>query len=98
MKFYKFNRYFNLIIVIYHNKIFIMDQALKDIAAGFISGWTQVFIMQPFEIVKIRLQTQNSVNPYYNGMIDCFKKIAKDEGLSSFYKGKMKLTQARYPL
>jgi solute carrier family 25 carnitine/acylcarnitine transporter 20/29 len=65
-----------------------MDQSLKDIIAGFISGWTQVIIMQPFEIVKIRLQTQTPGNAYYNGMVDCFKKITKDEGLSAFYKGK----------
>lgn len=68
-----------------------MDQALKDITAGFVSGWTQVIIMQPFEIVKIRLQTQTVANPYYNGMVDCFKKIAKEEGLASFYKGKCQL-------
>lgn len=54
-----------------------MDQSLKDIIGGFVSGWTQVIIMQPFEIVKIRLQTQSTQNPYYNGMVDCFKKIAK---------------------
>ncbi len=65
-----------------------MEQAVKDIIAGFISGWTQVIIMQPFEIVKIRLQTQTAGNAYYNGMVDCFKKIAKDEGFSAFYKGK----------
>jgi hypothetical protein len=35
-----------------------MNQNLKDIISGFISGWFQVIIMQPFEIVKIRLQTQ----------------------------------------
>ena len=64
-----------------------MNQNTKDIISGFISGWTQVFIMQPFEIVKIRLQTQSSNNPYYNGMVDCFKKIAKEEGPLSFYKG-----------
>jgi solute carrier family 25 carnitine/acylcarnitine transporter 20/29 len=52
-----------------------MNQNLKDIIAGFVSGWTQVIIMQPFEIVKIRLQTQSSTNPYYKGMVDCFKKI-----------------------
>ena len=64
-----------------------MDQSVKDIIAGFISGWTQVIIMQPFEIVKIRLQTQSTRDPYYNGIVDCFKKIAKEEGLLSFYKG-----------
>lgn len=66
-----------------------MEQAAKDIAAGFISGWTQVLIMQPFEIVKIRLQTQTPGNAYYNGMVDCFKKIAKEEGPAAFYKGKI---------
>lgn len=64
-----------------------MDQALKDIAAGFISGWTQVMIMQPFEIVKIRLQTQSALNPYYAGIVDCFQKIVKEEGPASLYKG-----------
>ena len=64
-----------------------MNQNLKDIISGFVSGWTQVIIMQPFEIVKIRLQTQSSANPYYNGIVDCFKKIAKEEGLGAFYKG-----------
>ena len=64
-----------------------MNQNTKDIISGFISGWTQVIIMQPFEIVKIRLQTQSSQNPYYNGMVDCFKKIAKEEGFAAFYKG-----------
>lgn len=64
-----------------------MNQNLKDIICGFISGWTQVIIMQPFEIVKIRLQTQSTSNPYYKGMVDAFQKIAKEEGLSAFYKG-----------
>lgn len=64
-----------------------MNQNLKDIVSGFVSGWTQVVIMQPFEIVKIRLQTQSEKNPYYNGMVDAFKKIAKEEGLTAFYKG-----------
>ena len=64
-----------------------MDQSLKDIIAGFVSGWTQVIIMQPFEIVKIRLQTQSSVSPYYNGIYECFRKIAVEEGSLSFYKG-----------
>lgn len=64
-----------------------MNQNVKDIISGFISGWTQVIIMQPFEIVKVRLQTQSNANPYYNGIVDCFKKIAKEEGLGAFYKG-----------
>lgn len=64
-----------------------MEQNLKDVISGFVSGWASVLIMQPFEIVKIRLQTQSIANPYYTGMIDCFKKIAGEEGGLSFYKG-----------
>jgi len=54
-----------------------MEQSTKDMLAGFFSGWIQVFIMQPFELVKIRLQSQSLENPHYNGVTDCFKKILK---------------------
>ena len=64
-----------------------MNQSTKDIISGFISGWTQVIIMQPFEIIKVRLQTQSSQNPKYNGIVDAFKKILAEEGPFSFYKG-----------
>ncbi len=55
-----------------------MNQSTKDIISGFIAGWTQVIIMQPFEIIKVRLQTQSSSNPYYLGIADAFKKILKE--------------------
>lgn len=64
-----------------------MNQNIKDILSGFFSGWCQVIIMQPFEIVKIRLQTQVAGNHYYQGMVDAFRKIRKQEGLIAFYKG-----------
>lgn len=43
--------------------------------------------MQPFEIIKVRLQTQSSINPEYKGIIDCLQKIVKKEGLGALYKG-----------
>ena len=51
-----------------------MTQAAKDFTAGVCSGWTQVMIMQPFEIIKVRLQTQSSINPEYLGILDCLQK------------------------
>ena len=65
-----------------------MNQSTKDIISGFISGWVQVMLMQPFEIVKVRLQAQSAggVAHYKNGL-DCFKRIAMDEGPLAFYKG-----------
>jgi solute carrier family 25 carnitine/acylcarnitine transporter 20/29 len=43
--------------------------------------------MQPFEIIKVRLQTQSSINPEYSGILDCLKKTVKQEGFMALYKG-----------
>lgn len=45
--------------------------------------------MQPFEIVKVRLINQSLRNPEYHGIVDCFRKIHKEEGAGAFYKGKL---------
>lgn len=51
--------------------------------------------MQPFEIIKVRLQTQSKEAPLYNGIVDCFTKIFKNEGPTAFYKGTTDSTQGR---
>lgn len=43
--------------------------------------------MQPFEIIKVRLQTQSKEAPQYNGIVDCLNKIIKNEGPLALYKG-----------
>lgn len=43
--------------------------------------------MQPFEIIKVRLQTQPQDAKVYNGIVDCFKKIVTNEGPLALYKG-----------
>lgn len=43
--------------------------------------------MQPFEIIKVRLQTQPQDAKIYNGIVDCFKKIVTNEGPLALYKG-----------
>lgn len=48
----------SLNFIIKNKTIYNMDQSTKDMLAGFFSGWIQVLIMQPFELVKIRLQSQ----------------------------------------
>ena len=50
-------------------------------------GMSQVFVMQPFEIIKVRLQTQPKDAKVYNGIIDCLFKIIKNEGPFALYKG-----------
>lgn len=61
---------------------------MRGFVCGTISGWAQVFVMQPFEIIKVRLVNQSLFNPEYNGIIHCFQRILKEEGFRSFYKGK----------
>ena len=62
------------------------DQSLIELFAGSIGGITQVLTGQPFDTVKVRLQTQPNP-PIYNSVGDCVKKIVSQEGLKGFYKG-----------
>nr|XP_055056836.1 ADP/ATP translocase 1 [Misgurnus anguillicaudatus] len=48
------------------------------------------FISYPFDMVRRRMMMQSGLNGadiMYNGTIDCWRKIARDEGLKAFYKG-----------
>jgi solute carrier family 25 carnitine/acylcarnitine transporter 20/29 len=60
---------------------------LVDIFAGTIAGINVTLVGHPFDTLKVRLQTQPTVNPIYNGLVDCFKKTIKWEGVSGLYKG-----------
>lgn len=55
----------------------------KDLFSGAVGGIAQVLIGQPFDIVKVRLQTTSE----YKGALDCASRILKNEGASAFYKG-----------
>lgn len=59
------------------------SRKVKDTAAGFVGGVTQVLIGQPADLVKVRLQT--SATPQTS--IDVIKHVFKNEGLLAFYKG-----------
>ena len=41
---------------------------------------TEAFVVVPFELIKIRLQDKAQAGRY-TGMIDCFQKIVRQEGL-----------------
>jgi len=53
---------------------------INEFIAGCMGGFTQVIIGQPFDIVKVRLQTQKAGEVLYSSAIDCLKKIVKNEG------------------
>ncbi|EXJ86232.1 hypothetical protein A1O1_06602 [Capronia coronata CBS 617.96] len=59
--------------------------------AGAIAGVSEILIMYPLDVIKTRVQLQGKApvpgQDYYNGMLDCFRKIVKNEGPSRLYRG-----------
>ena len=55
----------------------------KDLTAGAAGGIAQVLIGQPFDIVKVRLQTTTT----YPNALACARSILATEGPFAFYKG-----------
>jgi solute carrier family 25 oxoglutarate transporter 11 len=67
-----------------------LSQRAQTLSASAIAGFFASFFSLPFDFVKTRLQKQqrrpDGTLPY-KGMFDCFRKVAKDEGLLRFYRG-----------
>ncbi|KAG2528571.1 hypothetical protein JM18_002007 [Phytophthora kernoviae] len=57
---------------------------LVDLTAGTVGGCSGVVVGQPFDTVKVRLQTHSA---FYNGAFDCVRKTWKHEGSLGFFKG-----------
>ncbi|MCJ1483573.1 hypothetical protein MMC06_003741 [Schaereria dolodes] len=63
---------------------------IYQFAAGAVAGVSEILTMYPLDVVKTRVQLQQGKNlgeEGYNGMIDCFSKIIKNEGFSRLYRG-----------
>lgn len=67
-----------------------MSARTQTLTASAVAGFFASAMSLPFDFVKTRLQKQ-SKGPDgrlpYSGMVDCFKKVAKDEGIFRFYRG-----------
>eukprot|EP01101_Sappina_pedata_P001127 TRINITY_DN11235_c0_g1_i1.p1 TRINITY_DN11235_c0_g1~~TRINITY_DN11235_c0_g1_i1.p1 ORF type:complete len:297 (+),score=130.56 TRINITY_DN11235_c0_g1_i1:111-1001(+) len=61
--------------------------AIKDIVAGTVGGIAVCLVGHPLDTLKVRLQTQPSINPIYSGTYDCLKKTIQWEGAGGLYKG-----------
>eukprot|EP00873_Tetraselmis_striata_P021648 jgi/Tetstr1/441912/TSEL_030120.t1 len=66
-----------------------LAKAGKDVFAGTCGGISVTLVGHPFDTIKVRLQTQPSVNPLYGGFLDCAKKTVQWEGVPGLYKGVM---------
>ncbi|KAG5898265.1 hypothetical protein JTB14_008609 [Gonioctena quinquepunctata] len=72
-------------------EIFNRHPVLLSFLASIVGGVNQCIMMNPFDLVSIRLYNQgvgkNGKGLLYNGIIDAFIKINKSEGFLGFYKG-----------
>merc|ERR1711971_261181 len=59
----------------------------KNTMSGGFGGICVVLSGQPFDTVKVRLQTQPADNPIYRGAWDCVKQTVSKEGVTGLYKG-----------
>lgn len=63
---------------------------IYQFAAGAVAGVSEILVMYPLDVVKTRVQLQQGKGvggEGYNGMVDCFTKIVKNEGFSRLYRG-----------
>lgn len=62
----------------------------QTLTASAVAGFFASFLSLPFDFMKTRLQKQTRAPDGtlpYKGMFDCFRKVAREEGLLRFYRG-----------
>lgn len=77
----------------FNKSVFLCTEAPSlgnKIAAGLMTGGVAVFIGQPTEVVKVRLQAQSHLHglkPRYTGTYNAYRIIATTESLTTLWKG-----------
>ena len=56
--------------------------------SGTAASWGE-FCTIPFDTAKVRLQLQDGNHPQYSGLVDCLRKMLRDEGVRAPWKGVM---------
>ncbi|KZV76695.1 mitochondrial carrier [Peniophora sp. CONT] len=63
-------------------------RAAKDIAFGSVAGIVSKFIEHPFDLTKVRLQSQVlDAQARFSGPLDCLKQTYRNEGVRGLYRG-----------
>ena len=65
----------------------LVRRTVKNSVSGTIAGIAITLVGHPFDTMKVRLQTQPAGKPLYKGLLDCFVKTLKNEGVGGLYKG-----------
>jgi hypothetical protein len=67
-----------------------LSPQMQTVSASVVASFFASFFSLPFDFTKSRLQSQSKDvggQPKYTGMMDCFVKVAKEEGPLRFYRG-----------
>ncbi|XP_068899055.1 solute carrier family 25 member 35-like [Tenebrio molitor] len=74
-----------------NHELFQHSTVLTAFVASIVGGTCQTIFQTPFDLVCIRLNNQpvdaSGKGVLYNGMIECFAKTCKSEGVLGLYKG-----------
>eukprot|EP01129_Flabellula_baltica_P009680 TRINITY_DN3994_c0_g1_i1.p2 TRINITY_DN3994_c0_g1~~TRINITY_DN3994_c0_g1_i1.p2 ORF type:complete len:129 (-),score=24.28 TRINITY_DN3994_c0_g1_i1:108-494(-) len=68
----------------------VKDGTQTHLLASMFSGVMLVIAMNPVDVISTRLYNQpveNGKGVLYNGLVDCFSKTVRSEGLRGLYKG-----------
>ena len=65
----------------------------KKVTAGLVSGAVGAAIANPTDLVKVRMQANESSKPKYANTFHAFRKIYAEEGIAGLYKGVIPTTQ-----
>ncbi|KAI3626314.1 hypothetical protein CBS9595_001675 [Malassezia furfur] len=63
-----------------------LSRASKDVMFGSVAGMMSKIIEHPFDLIKVRLQTQPET-PHYTGAYDCCRQILRTEGVRGLFRG-----------
>mmetsp|Transcript_48798 Transcript_48798/g.145799 ORF Transcript_48798/g.145799 Transcript_48798/m.145799 type:complete len:303 (+) Transcript_48798:78-986(+) len=74
-----------------HYGVIQRDGLLLHASTAFVSGYVSTVASSPFDVVKSRVMGQPvdaaGRGQLYNGMLDCFAKLIRNEGFMSMYRG-----------
>jgi hypothetical protein len=68
------------------SSIFSWYPSLVHVIAGFASGIPEAIVVNPFQVIKIRMQSLEHLNKYAS-ISDCFARTLRDEGVAAFTIG-----------
>ncbi len=71
-------------------KSYELNENVCKLLCGGLAGMTAISVTYPTDLVKRRLQLQTFDNinvPKYNGVLHCFRKIIRNEGVRGLYRG-----------